>query len=242
MSAARPFRAWHEQRLRGLLDRLPRAKAGTKAANTERWEAERLLMGAILERGLPEVDRIVAAANERGGRFASVDATPTRRHWRTALEGGGTLDIAVSDMGDLRTASVMLHDPPPVLTPRERRRHEVQERFYARYMSAGSRAYADPPRRIGPDDRLVLLVGELEADVNNGGFDQYLDNKGRRRARAALEALKKIRATRTARLLETALRPKASPEDLSALDAKFYDHPEDLATLAMRALEPRAAR
>jgi hypothetical protein len=188
------------------------------------------------------VDRIIAAANDRGARFASVNASPTVRHWRMALDDGGALNVVVSAMDDLRTASVHFTDPPPVLTPRQRRRHAVQERFYARYREAGRRAYAQPPQRIGADDRLVLLVGELEADVNNGGFDQYLDNKGRPRARAALEALKKIRAARTARLLEAALLPKVSREELSSLDAKFYDHPEDLATLAMRAIEARPAR
>lgn len=89
------------------------------------------------------------------------------------------------------------------LTPRQRRIHAGQEAFYARYMAVGQKAYRDPRYRLTPDDRLVLLVGELEADVNNGGFSQYLDNKGRRRARAALAALQKVGARKTARMLES---------------------------------------
>jgi hypothetical protein len=46
--------------------------------------------------------------------------------------------------------------------------------------------------------------------VNNGGFSQYLSNKGPRRARAALEAR------------------------LAALDKRFYAEAQDLPTLAAR--------
>ncbi len=49
--------------------------------------------------------------------------------------------------------------------------------------TAGEAGVSTKPIVVG------LLVGELEADVNNGGFSQYLDNEGRRRARAALAAL-----------------------------------------------------
>jgi hypothetical protein len=49
----------------------------------------------------------------------------------------------------------------------------------------------------------VPLIDEREADVNNGRFAQYLDNKGRRRAGAALAA-------------------GASSARLSALDDLFY--------------------
>jgi len=79
-------------------------------------------------------------------------------------------------------------------------------------------------------------VIHLEADVNNGGFDQYLLNKGRRRARQALAALQSIGARRTAALLEAALEPKATPEELDALDRRFYREPEDLALAMMRYL------
>jgi hypothetical protein len=121
------------------------------------------------------------------------------------------------------------------LTPAQQRRHQVQEAFYARYMAAGQRAYASPPKRISAEDRCILLVGELEADVNNGGFDQYLDNKGRRRAAEALRALRHIGASATARLLEAAMKPGLSDAARSRLDDRFYKGKNDLAVLAARA-------
>jgi hypothetical protein len=120
---------------------------------------------------------------------------------------------------------------------REKRRHALQERFYARWLAVGARAYAARGRpRLSPGDRLVLLVGELEADVHNGGFEQYLLNKGRRRARSALAALRRVRARRTAALLAAALDPRATPRELDALDRRFHRLPEDLAVLVMARL------
>jgi hypothetical protein len=100
------------------------------------------------------------------------------------------------------------------------RKHCLQQQFYDRYTEVGQRVYrAQHPVRVAPDDRLILLVAELEADVNNGGFDQYLLNKGRRRARAALGALRTIGARKTAGWLEIALRPGVSRAELDALDS-----------------------
>ncbi|MFZ5786014.1 MAG: DMP19 family protein [Acidobacteriota bacterium] len=58
--------------------------------------------------------------------------------------------------------------------------------------------------------RLIVLVGELEAEVANGGFAQHLESKGEARAREALGCLESIGATRTARWLRSALRPGAA--------------------------------
>ena len=86
---------------------------------------------------------------------------------------------------------------------------------------------------LSPDDRLILLVGELEADINNGGFSQYLHNKGEARAREALSCLSEIGARRTGRWLAAAIEAGADADDLGRLDQQFYDKPEDLASLAM---------
>ena len=101
-------------------------------------------------------------------------------------------------------------------------------------MTVGQKAYTDSSYRLTPPDRLLLLIGELEADVNNGGFDQYLGNKGRRRALAALAALLMVGARKTADMLKKAMAPGTSPEERSALDERFYKVPEDLAVLAAR--------
>jgi hypothetical protein len=78
-------------------------------------------------------------------------------------------------------------------------------------------------------------VGEFEADVNNGGFGQYLGNKGRKRAGEALHALRSIGAKRTADMLASALAPGASDETLERTDKRFYNSAEDLALLTVRA-------
>ena len=75
---------------------------------------------------------------------------------------------------------------------------------------------------------------ELEADVNNGGFAQYLDNKGLRRAGEALQALRRVGATATSRLLVAALKPSLSEVARNRLDDRFYKSREDLAYLASR--------
>ncbi|MBI1737571.1 MAG: DUF4375 domain-containing protein [Candidatus Rokubacteria bacterium] len=125
------------------------------------------------------------------------------------------------------------------LTPRQRRIHAIQEAFYAKYMAAGARAYAKGrPRRLDRGDRLALLIGELEADVNNGGFAQYLDNKGRRRAREALRALTQVGARRTAAMLAAAMAPGVTERQLAALDDRFSRVPEDLAVYVMRHVGP----
>jgi hypothetical protein len=198
-------------------------------------ELEHLLMRITGAGGLRAAARAVAALNARDRRLVLVQKGASMRTWREELGGRRTLEIQLVVNRVFRSALVRHQVVPKVrVTPRQRAIHAVQEAFYARYMKIGQQAYRDPRRRLAPDDRLVLLVGELEADVNNGGFFQYLDNKGRRRARAALAALRKVGARKTARMLVTAMAPRTTAPQRSALDARFYDAPEDLALLTAR--------
>ncbi len=189
--------------------------------------------------GAPAARRLAPLLRRLTGlapRLVLVEKRTSLRAWREELAGGRrTLEIGLVANRLFRSARVRYQLVRKTrLTPRQRRIHAVQEAFYARYMAAGQKAYRDPRYRLAPGDRLVLLVGELEADVNNGGFSQYLDNKGRRRARAALVALRKMGARKTARMLETAMAPHTTPTRRSALDGRFYDVPEDLALLTAR--------
>ena len=198
-------------------------------------ELEHLLMRITGAGGLRAAARAVAALNACDRRLVLVQKGASMRTWREELGGRRTLEIQLVVNRVFRSALVRHQVVPKVrVTPRQRAIHAVQEAFYARYMKIGQQAYRDPRRRLAPDDRLVLLVGELEADVNNGGFFQYLDNKGRRRARAALAALRKVGARKTARMLVTAMAPRTTAPQRSALDARFYDAPEDLALLTAR--------
>jgi hypothetical protein len=190
---------------------------------------------AIAPRGIRAVERAIATLNAHGRRLGLVAKHPAGGFWREELAGERLLEISVVTGDLVRSAGVEYKSArPPQLTSAKQRKHALQEAFYARYMTVGQRAYTDPKYRLRPPDRLLLLIGELEADVNNGGFDQYLLNKGRRRALAALAALRTVGARTTAAMLQKAMAPGTSDEERSALDARFYRVPEDLAVLAAR--------
>lgn len=60
------------------------------------------------------------------------------------------------------------------------------------------------PESLTPAERTFLAVWELEAEVNNGGFDQYYFNSAGDRAREAAAALLAIRAEKAAAIVERA--------------------------------------
>jgi hypothetical protein len=218
-----------------LLARLLRLKPGSRAAYKLRVQGEHALFKILQRDGLGEIERMVRRANAGGRRLAALSTTaPGTRLWREDLGDRG-IQIYVHSSRSYKAMSLTYAKVRvPKLTAAERERHAVQERYYERYMAIGRTAYADPPGRISAMERRLLLVGELEADVNNGGFSQYLFNKGARRARAALAALEAIGARRTAGMLEAAMKPGVTEARLSALDERFYKAPEDLAVLAAR--------
>jgi hypothetical protein len=92
---------------------------------------------------------------------------------------------------------------------------------------------------MSPDDRLIQRVGEFEADVNNGGFGQYLGNKGEERAREVLAYLSAIGAKRTARWLASAMNTGIGEDALERLDRLFCEKAEDLASLTMSYIRRR---
>lgn len=92
---------------------------------------------------------------------------------------------------------------------------------------------------LSQDDRLIRVVGDFEADVNNGGFRQYLGNKGEARAREALAGLSAIGAKHTARWLRSALDANGGVDALARLNQQFYETAEDLASLAMAYINGR---
>jgi hypothetical protein len=218
-----------------LLARLLRLKPRSGAAYKLRVQGEHALFRILQRDGLAEVERRVRRANAAGRRLAALSVTaPGTRLWREDLDDRG-IQIYVHSSRSYKALSLTYVEVRvPNLTAPERERHAVQERFYERYMAIGRRAYADRPGRISAMERRLLLVGELEADVNNGGFSQYLSNKGPRRARAALAALEAIGAKKTAAMLKTAMTAGGNEAVLSALDERFYKAPEDLAVLAAR--------
>lgn len=210
------------------------------AAARARADLEHLLLRIITRGGPRALERMVEAARQRGLALQPDLETqhPGLRAWQLEVPSrNALLGVRGFSSRAFRYVSISWNKRPasPKLTPAQERRRRQQQAFYARYMAAGRRAYASPPRRISAVERCILLVGELEADVNNGGFAQYLDNKGRRRAGEAMQALHRIGARATARLLEAALRPDLPEAARNRLDERFYSGKEDLAYLAARA-------
>jgi predicted outer membrane lipoprotein len=109
--------------------------------------------------------------------------------------------------------------------------------------------------RLSPSEAALLDVGMLQAEVNNGGFDQYFGNSSGDRARGALAGLEAIGAEKTAAIARRAMAVFGSqgppparqarweqmqgwkPEleaMLDALDEEFYRDPDPLAELMER--------
>lgn len=103
-------------------------------------------------------------------------------------------------------------------------------------------------------EKNILYIEMLEGQVNNGGFDQYFFNSSGAYAPETLIALKEIKATQMAELLNRAIKvfpttpiPKDTeqrreymedvPENISGtwdkLDGEFYKNPENLAGLVI---------
>lgn len=198
-------------------------------------ELEHALLRALKE-GIRSAERFVSALSGKEAALELAERGPGRRRWRALLDGRRVLELHATANRMFQTAWVRYErlPEPPKLTPRQVRIDALQKAFYARYMDVVHRAYGEPPKRINASERTLLLVGDLEGGVNNGGFSTYLSNKGPRRARATVEALESIGAHKTARMLEQAMSPGITQAQLGRLDERFYKVPEDLAVLAIR--------
>ena len=92
-------------------------------------------------------------------------------------------------------------------------------------------------------EQVFVCIWELEADVNNGGFDQYYFNDAGDRALNAVESLEAIGASRTATLVNQANRvfgasgpSRQSREAQEQLDSLTEAHRAELAKLDVRYL------
>jgi hypothetical protein len=105
---------------------------------------------------------------------------------------------------------------------------------------------------LGPDEQLFFCVWTVEAEVNNGGLDQFYSNNSGDIACFAPEAFRAIGAQRAAALIEEAngMFGDAGPptdtvarqerlatfgdrdmERLEGLDSAFLEYPDDLSQL-----------
>ena len=219
---------------RSLIEALVRCRPGTRSAERLRRELSRRLLVALKARGLRGVTAAVKRLAPGGTRLRAERRAPSQLAWTAQLGAGRSLRLSAHSFGGMLSTYVEYRvERPAKLTAAQRRRAAVQEAFYERYTRLGRLVYSGKRPRLSAGDRVVLLVGELEADVNNGGFSQYLSNKGGRRARLALAALRRIGARKTAALLQAALSASGG-EEFSGLDARFELQAEDLPSLAGR--------
>ena len=158
------------------------------------------------------------------------------RAWRHTVADRVLVLQTLTDRS-LKNATILYSQAPPPLGPKALARKAVQDRFYSRYNQVGPAGASRLTRRPSAADRLVRVIGDFEADVNNGGFDQYISNKGRAQARRAAKGLHSIGARRTGRMLESALALPPDSPHFERLDKAFYRSSEDLPSLVMRHLE-----
>jgi hypothetical protein len=122
------------------------------------------------------------------------------------------------------------------------------------FAEACSRLVSDNFEALSQRDQILVTIWGLEADVNNGGFDQYYFNGSGNQAWFAPTALRSIGAHNMASIAERANamfgeagpsrdrseRQSALSEMTSAdegtwenLDREFYAYPDDIAALVV---------
>ncbi|MBK9115691.1 MAG: DUF4375 domain-containing protein [Betaproteobacteria bacterium] len=219
-----------------LVDRLLALSPGCPEAKQQQHAIEHLLMDTLRFEGCGAAEALVESLVTHGHGLERLAALPYM--WRVLIPPPRVLELWFTGAEAMAVVGLSYREGAPWGTRAQKRAAKLQAAFYARYEGLGP---GEDPRAtaLAPDDRLIVLVGELEADVNNGGFGQYLGNKGVERAREALAALGAIGAKRTARWLSLALDAGKDSADLERMDEQFCAKPEDLASLAMRYLERR---
>lgn len=214
-----------------LVDRLLALSPGCPEVKQQQHAIEHLLMDTLRFEGCDAAEALVESLVTHGHGLERIAALPYM--WRVLIPPPRVLELWFTGAEVPVVAALSYRVGTPWGTTAQKRAAKMQAAFYARYESL------DPVAALSEEDRLIGLVGELEADVGNGGFARYLDNKGVGRARAALAALTAIGARRTARWLSSALAAGKGSTALKTLDEQFCLEPEDLASLVMRHLERR---
>jgi hypothetical protein len=218
-----------------LVGRLLALAPGTDAADEERHRIEHLLMTALKRGGRLGGEQLVDSLVAHGYSLERVPGLPSM--WRVVIPPPRVLELWFTGGDDPAVAALSYRVGKPWGTKAQKRAARLQAEFYKRYETISREG--DP---LSPADRLIVLVGDLEAEVNNGGFRQYLENKGTERAKEAVASLKVVGAKRTARWLSSALQLE-DDASLDSLDQQFYEKAEDLASLVMAYLaRPDALR
>jgi len=250
-----PDPSFTPEAMRPLADQDPEVWSDLRA-DFEGWVARVVRAG-----GLDAVRAQVTGLNGRGFRFQEVRETETTLALATPLPPDGSMmEIEATSTEYWISGQLSFSEPEP--TKEEPTAPEVVE-------EGAEGKKADPPApdprheafyelweaMIGLPEaevleldgtrRAVYLVALLEAELNNGGFGQYLDNTEGTLLEETLEVLEKIDAPDTHRLLgevarlldETGIDPTDAWEDMGSdlekLDDEFLLAAEDLAGAVM---------
>jgi hypothetical protein len=225
------------ERFHDLMAKLVSLEPGSRPAEAVRAAAEHQLMRVVTGLGLPAVLREISGLKLEGYRLELVCAERSLHRWRGEAHGR-RLRIQTNTSRAIKSAGVFYETyKVPRVGPRRRELYRRHDRFYALYQRLGR----DRRKRLSQTDRIVLHLGDLEADVNNGGFEQYVLNKGRRRAASVVRQLRTIGARRTAQLLVAALAA-SDRRELDQLDAAFHRQTEDLASVVVLWLDRQESR
>ena len=129
--------------------------------------------------------------------------------------------------------------------PEEKFLMSLSDKVYARFGTVGF-------DRLTVAEKVFFCVWELEGEINDGGFDQFFFNSGGNYAVEAVDAFKKIGASKTAGIVRRAnsvfknecppknwtarqdellALPESATEMLRRLDNEFYKYDEDLSIL-----------
>lgn len=115
---------------------------------------------------------------------------------------------------------------------------------------------------LSPAEQVFTCVWDLEAEINNGGFEQYFVNDAGAHAHQTPDALRAIGAARTASIVEQAnsvFGPEGPPVDQTArealidelddsalqrfeeLDSAFLEYDDDLSALLSAYMQANAS-
>jgi hypothetical protein len=146
--------------LPALVDSLVALAPGTAAAEQPQHAIESLLMAALRSGGRQAGERLVDSIAEHGYAVERLDALPCM--WRVAIPSPRVLEIWFTGGDNPVLAAVSYRRGKPWGTRAQKTAAKLQAEFYRRY-----ERLAPQDTTLSSDDRLIQLVGEFEADVNN---------------------------------------------------------------------------
>ena len=160
----------------------------------------------------------------------------------TEVQGKGFADArAVYEPGETREAAGSAGAQEAAMSGQETFLIELSDRLVPLL-------WEEPAPRLSAAERVFIVIWQLEAEINNGGFAQYYDNSAGDRAGEAPAALVAIGAHHTAEIVRSAnaLFAGGPPADrdargraleaiaeaaLEELDTAFLAYEDDLSTL-----------